>query len=46
MTRGGAFRLVGLILGIAGTVISITAIVFSATGLALSKRLVRPNVRK
>ncbi len=46
MTRGGAFRLVGLILGITGTVISMTAIVFSATGLALSKRLVRPNIRK
>ena len=31
--RGGAFRLTGLILGIIGATVSITAIVFSAVGL-------------
>jgi transglycosylase-associated protein len=31
--RGGAFRLTGLILGIVGATVSLTAIVFSAIGL-------------
>ena len=31
--RGGAFRLVGLILGIIGAAVSITSIVFSAIGM-------------
>jgi len=31
--RGGAFRLVGLILGIIGATVSITGIIFSAIGL-------------
>jgi 5,10-methenyltetrahydromethanopterin hydrogenase len=31
--RGFAFRLTGLILGIIGTVVSVTAIVFSTIGL-------------
>lgn len=31
--RGGAFRLTGLILGIIGATVSITAIIFSAVGL-------------
>ena len=31
--RGGAFRLTGLILGIVGATVSLTAIVFSPTGL-------------
>ena len=31
--RGGAFRLTGLILGIVGATVSLTAIVFSAVGL-------------
>lgn len=38
MRRGGAFRLVGLILGITGAVVSVTAIVFSILGLMLSKK--------
>lgn len=46
MTKGGAFRLVGMILGIVGTVTSITAIVFSGMGMMLSRRVVRPRVRK
>ena len=32
-TRGGAFRLTGLILGIVGATVSLTAIVFSTIGL-------------
>ena len=31
--RGGAFRLTGLILGIVGATVSLTAIVFSTIGL-------------
>lgn len=31
--RGGAFRLVGLILGIIGTTVGTTAIIFSAIGM-------------
>ena len=31
--RGGAFRLVGLILGIVATSIGVTAIIFSAIGM-------------
>jgi len=31
--RGGAFRLTGLILGIVGVTVSVTAIIFSAIGL-------------
>lgn len=38
MKKGGAFRLVGFILGVIGTVISITAIVFSGIGLLTAKR--------
>ncbi len=45
MRRGGAFRIAGMVLGIVGSVISITAIVFSAVGLLLAKRPVRPNIR-
>lgn len=36
--KGFAFRLVGLILGIVGTVVSVTAIVFSAVGLLQARR--------
>lgn len=36
--RGFAFRLTGLILGIVGTVVSVTAIVFSAIGFHRSRR--------
>lgn len=36
-TKGSALRLTGLILGIAGTAISIIAIVFSLVGTALGK---------
>lgn len=46
MRKGGAFRLVGLILGIVGTVVSITALVFSIMGLVLSKHVVAPRVRR
>lgn len=46
MRKGGAFRLVGLILGIVGTAISITSIVFAAIGLIMGRRLVQPNVRR
>ncbi len=45
MRRGGAFRLVGLILGIVGTVISVTALVFSIVGMLLGKKTVKPNIR-
>lgn len=45
MRKGGAFRLVGLILGIVGTVVSVTALVFSIMGLVLSKHIVTPRVR-
>ncbi|MEG0878595.1 MAG: hypothetical protein RSF00_07965 [Oscillospiraceae bacterium] len=40
MRKGGAFRLVGLILGIVGTAVSVTAIVFSCIGLILSRKAV------
>ena len=46
MTKGGAFRLVGMILGIVGTVTPITAIVSSGMGMMMSRRIVRPRVRK
>ncbi len=36
--RGFAFRLTGLILGIVGAVVSVTAIVFSAVGLHRSRQ--------
>lgn len=45
MKRGGAFRLVGMILGIVGTVISVTALVFSIVGMLLAKRPIKPNIR-
>ena len=31
--RGGAFRLTGLILGIIGTVVGVTGVIFSAIGM-------------
>ena len=46
MRKGHAFRLVGLILGIVGTAISITAIVFSSMGLVMGKRLVQPRIHR
>lgn len=46
MRKGGAFRLVGLILGITGTIISVTALVFSVMGLVLAKHVVTPRVRR
>ena len=46
MRKGGAFRLVGLILGIVAIVVSITAIIFSAMGFALSKKVIPPRVRR
>lgn len=45
MKRGGAFRIVGLVLGIVGTVVSVTAIVFSAVGMLLAKKRVKPSIR-
>lgn len=36
--KGFAFRLVGLILGIVGAVVSVTAIVFSTVGLLQARR--------
>ena len=45
MTRGRAFRIVGLVLGIVGTVVSVTAIVFSVVGLLLAKKPVKPHIR-
>lgn len=45
MRRGGAFRIVGLVLGIVGTVISVTALVFSIVGMLLGKKPVKPNIR-
>ena len=45
MRRGGAFRLVGMILGIVGTVVSVTALVFSIVGMLLAKRPIKPNIR-
>lgn len=36
-TKGSAFRLTGFILGIVGTAVSITAIVFSLIGLLVGK---------
>ena len=43
MKRGSAFRIVGFVLGIVGTVVSVTAIVFSVVGLA--KKPVKPHIR-
>ena len=46
MRKGRAFGLVGFILGAVGTVVSVTAVVFSALGLVLSKRSARtPRIR-
>jgi uncharacterized membrane protein len=45
MRKGGAFRIVGLILGIVGTVISVTALVFSIVGMLLGKKPIKPNIR-
>lgn len=44
MRRGGAFRIVGFVLGIVGTVISVTAVVFSVVGMLLAKKPVKPNI--
>ncbi len=46
MRKGGAFRLTGLILGIVGTMVSVTAIVFSAVGLLLGRKAIQPRVHK
>lgn len=46
MRKGGAFRLVGLILGIAGMAISVTALVFSIVGIVMGRHIVAPRVRK
>lgn len=46
MRKGHAFRLVGLILGIVGTTVSITAIVFSAMGLVMGKHIVQPRIHR
>ena len=43
MKRGSAFRIVGFVLG--GTVVSVTAIVFSVVGLLLAKKPVKPHIR-
>ena len=45
MKRGGAFRLVGMILGIVGTVVSVTALAFSIVGMVLARRPIKPNIR-
>ena len=45
MKRGSAFRIVGFVLGIVGTVVSVTAIVFSVVGLLLGKKPVKPHIR-
>lgn len=45
MRKGSAFRLVGFVLGTIGTVVSITAIVFSVVGLLLAKKPVKPHIR-
>ena len=52
MKRGSAFRIVGFVLGIVGTVVSVTAIVFSVVGLIgrhgnmlLAKKPVKPHIR-
>ncbi len=45
MKRGSAFRIVGLILGIVGAVVSVTSIVFSAVGMLLAKKPVKPKIR-
>ena len=45
MRKGTTFSLVGFILGAVGAVVSITAIVFSAVGVVLSKMFSRPRVR-
>ena len=45
MKRGSAFRIVGFVLGIVGTVVSVTAIVFSVVGLLLAKKPVKPHIR-
>lgn len=45
MKNGSVFGLVGFILGACGAAVSITAIVFSALGLAFAKRNVRPHIR-
>ena len=44
--KGGAFRLVGLILGIVGVVVSATGIVFSAIGMAQAKRCKQCTTRE
>ena len=45
MKRGSAFRIVGFVLGIVGTVVFVTAIVFSVVGLLLAKKPVKPHIR-
>ncbi len=46
MRKGGAFRLVGLILGVVSFVISITAIVFSIVGFVMGRKRVMPVIRR
>ncbi|MEG0910605.1 MAG: hypothetical protein RSC73_05435 [Ruthenibacterium sp.] len=46
MRKGGAFRLTGLILGIIGAVVSVTAVVFSAVGILVGKKFVQPHLHK
>ncbi len=46
MRKGGAFRLTGLILGIVGSLVSVTAIVFSAVGLLLGRKHIQPHIHK
>lgn len=41
MKRGGAFRLVGFILGVVGTVLSVSALVFSLVGMLTARRVSR-----
>ncbi|MFR1785009.1 MAG: hypothetical protein ACLSWY_02865 [Ruthenibacterium lactatiformans] len=43
--KSSAFRIVGFVLGIVGTVVSVTAIVFSVVGLLLAKKPVKPHIR-
>lgn len=41
MRKGGAFRLVGLILGIVGAAVAVTAVSFSVAGMILGKKPVQ-----
>ncbi|MEG0769514.1 MAG: hypothetical protein RRZ93_04695 [Ruthenibacterium sp.] len=46
MRKGGAFRLVGLILGIVSMAVSVTALVFSIVGMLMGRHTVTPRVRR